>query len=156
MNIFNLIFKHKKMSDENNEPQTEETNDEVKEDEKADEVFRDKPENAEGGLKEELSEDVEEKTTATDETTEDTETILEEADDEVVEKETKDEDEGETVPEMAEPLYQKKVYIVDLNNIGFKIEGEGELVVDVMAVKDDKATIKNGDLTMEVPKEFLF
>lgn len=55
-----------------------------------------------------------------------------------------------------EPLYQKKVFIVDLNNIGFKIAGEGQLTVDVLEVKDDKATVKNGDLTMEVPKEFLF
>jgi hypothetical protein len=153
MNIFNLIFKHKTMS-EDNEPQTEET--------KVDEVFRDKPENeedkseelpenAEGGLKEE--------TELKPETEEEAE-IQKEAktveDEEIVE--TKEADEGDVMKVDAEPLYQKKVYIVDLNNLGLKIEGEGSLIVDVMSIDKEtqKATVKNGDLTMEVPKEFLF
>lgn len=62
----------------------------------------------------------------------------------------------EEVKEEAEPLYQKKVYIVDLNNIGIEIEGEGELIVDVLEVKKNKVIIRNGELTIEVPKDFLF
>lgn len=63
-------------------------------------------------------------------------------------------DTGDT--KAVESLYQKKVYIVDLNNIGFEIEGEGELIVDVLEIKKNKATIRNGELTIEVPKDFLF
>lgn len=63
-------------------------------------------------------------------------------------------DTGDT--KVVESLYQKKVYIVDLNNIGLEIEGEGQLTVDVLEVKKNKATIRNGELTIEVPKDFLF
>lgn len=114
---------------ETNEPQTEETKKEVE----AGEVFKDKPEN------EIADENPKEEKTAETETDPDPKPV---------------EDEEEE----AEPLYQRKVYIIDLNNIGLKIEGEGSLVVDVMSIDKEtqKATVKNGDLTMVVPKEFLF
>lgn len=54
-----------------------------------------------------------------------------------------------------EPLYQKKVYAIDLKSIGIKVEGK-ELIVDVMEVKDGKAKIECGQVKCEVPKEFLF
>ena len=136
-----------------------ETNDEVKKEQaideaidkvpEANEVFKDKPENEEG------------KTTA-EATTEDEKPLpeTEEQREEAIESKTVEEE----VKEEAEPLYQKKVYIIDLINIGIKPVGMfptidprcSELVVDVMSVKDGKAIIKNGELTMKVPKEFLF
>lgn len=145
MNIFNLIFKHKKMSDEEKSEQAiDEAIDKVpntevkavsealggaaKKADIADEALIGKPNN-EKPLPE-----------------------TEEQREETIESKTVEEE----VKEEAEPLYQKKVYIVDLNNINLKIDGEGELIVDVMEVKDDKAIVKNGDLTIEVPKEFLF
>lgn len=135
-----------------------ETNDEVKNEQAIDEAIDNVPEA--GEVFKDKSENNEEDTLsdAITEPAEDTGTVPEETDDEVMEKETKDENESETIPEMTEPLYQKKVYIVDLNNIGLKIDGEGTLIVDVMSIDKETqmATVKNGELTMEVPKEFLF
>lgn len=139
---------------ETNEPQTEET--------KADEVFRDTNHD------EEVEKTTEEATTKTvdeenePEKIEEVETETDPDPEPVEDEETgpKPADEGDirkvVIDKEAEPLYQKKVYIVDLNNIGLKIEGEGELIVDVMAVEGDKAIIRSGDLTTEVPKGFLF
>lgn len=121
---------------------------------KPDEVFKDKPEN-------EVSDEVKDIVEILDK-------AVEKADiaDEALVGKPNEEKSVETDPdpkpveedEEVEPLYQRKVYIIDLNNIGLKIEGEGSLVVDVMSIDKEtqKATVKNGDLTMEVPKEFLF
>lgn len=130
------------MSETNDEVKNEQTIDEaVDKVPETDEVFKDKPEN-----------ETEDETTA-ESTTED-ETLkpeTEEQREEAIEKKTVEEEEPE-------PLYQRKVYIVDLNNVGLKIDGKGTLIVDVMSINKDtqKATVKNGDLTIEIPKEFLF
>lgn len=130
---------------ETNEPQTEETKKEVE----AGEVFRDKPENE---MKEE---ELPENADGSEATEGNKLSPAEETETDPNPKPVEDE---EAVEEEAEPLYQRKVYIIDLNNIGLKIEGEGSLIVDVMSIDKEtqKATVKNGDLTMVVPKEFLF
>lgn len=55
-----------------------------------------------------------------------------------------------------EPLYQKKVYLIDLQNIGLSVKGEGHLIVDVMKIEKEKATVIMGDKEYKIPKDFLF
>ena len=62
-------------------------------------------------------------------------------------------DTGDT--KVVEPLYQKKVYAIDLKSLGIKVEGE-ELIVDVMSIDKGKAKIECGQVKCEVPKDFLF
>ena len=63
--------------------------------------------------------------------------------------------EEETV-ETPKPLYQKKVYLIDLKNIGMEVEGVGSIVVDVMAIDKEWAIVRADDTEMKIPKDFLF
>ena len=67
-----------------------------------------------------------------------------------------EEEPTEAVETPVEPLYQKKVYLIDLRNIGMEVEGVGSIVVDVMAIDKEWAIVRADDTEMKIPKDFLF